>query len=127
MTLAHLADVARQASRQLRGKNVQLNLQLWFSQAWAGSPRAYDVTRNRNYRLASLSLIPWKVIEQVVLETIFRHMKDKERGGPLHPSFPMLSYLKSMSYVDRGDMPLLESTSIIDVMARQNELGNRYF
>lgn len=34
--LALIADVARQALRQLCGKNAQLNLQLWFSQAWAG-------------------------------------------------------------------------------------------
>lgn len=29
-----------------------------------------------NYQLSSLTLIPGKVIEQILLENVFRHMKD---------------------------------------------------
>lgn len=44
----------------------------------------------------------------------------EERGGHLDPSLLMHSYLSLMSSIDRGDMPLLGTTSI-DEMARQNE------
>lgn len=49
----------------------------------------------------------------------------KEGGGPLYPSLPIHSCIRSMSSTEKGDMPLLGNTST-DVVARQNDLGDRY-
>lgn len=41
-----------------------------------------------NYRLAvSLTLIPGKVMEQLILESISRHMKDKKISSSHQPEF----------------------------------------